>query len=229
MEMTTARRPAAHHEVDEHFVARLRELVTRAGSASALVREAGISSSGFQKYLSGAEPTRRVLIALAKAADVRLDWLMTGSGAMTSEARDAWPDNHLTLLPLYRDGDAACQRDDGEPDKLVQLAFCREWLAKYGFDPTHLATMRVEGNGMAPTFRPGDTLVVDCHGARHVTDGEIYVLRDDGNLLIKRIQRKLGGRVSLASDNPQYPPIDAELDSLDIVGHVIWRGALLTT
>ncbi|MEK6421538.1 MAG: LexA family transcriptional regulator [Burkholderia gladioli] len=218
------------NEIDEAFVARLRVLVARAGSASALVKRAGISTSGFHKYLAGAEPTRRVLIALAQAGGVQLEWLTTGAGAMEAAPRDAWPDNHLTLLPLYCDLDPAqaeaAPLSDAQQDKLVQLAFCREWLAKHGFDPAHLATIRVAGDGMAPTFRHGDTLVVDTH-RETVTDGEIYVVRDNGALFIKRLQRGLGGRVTLLSDNPRYPALEAELGQLDIVGNVIWRGALL--
>ncbi len=217
---------AGAHETDDDFIARLRWLAERAGNASALVRQAGISPSGFQKYLGGAEPSRRVLIALAEAGGVTLEWLMTGRGPREAAVRDSWPENHLTLLPLYRGDDADCAAPQASPEKLVQLAFCQEWLARHGFDPAHLATMRVEGNAMSPTFRAGDTLVVDRQSTS-VADGEVYVLRDGGGLLIKRLQRQLGGMVSLTSDNAQYAPMQAPLESLDIVGRVIWRGALL--
>ncbi|WP_321789873.1 MULTISPECIES: LexA family transcriptional regulator [Paraburkholderia] len=213
--------------IDEAFVARLRILIAQAGSASALVKRAGISTSGFHKYLSGAEPTRRVLISLAQAGGVHLEWLLTGSGPMNTGPRDSWPENHLTLLPLYCDcAPDADPADDAQTDKLVQLAFCREWLAKYGFDPAHLATIRVSGDSMAPTFRHGDTLVVDCRRTT-VTDGEIYVVRDNGALFIRRLQRGLGGRVTLLSDNMRYPALETEIERLNVLGNVIWRGALL--
>ncbi|EON15243.1 MULTISPECIES: LexA family transcriptional regulator [Pandoraea] len=217
---------ASAHDTDDDFIARLRLLIERAGNASALVRQAGISPSGFQKYLGGAEPSRRVLMALAEAGGVTLEWLITGRGAMEAAVRDSWPENHLTLLPLYRGDDADCAVPQVMPEKLVQLAFCQEWLARHGYDPAHLATMRVEGNAMSPTFRTGDTLVVDRQVASPA-DGEVYVLRDGGDLLIKRLQRQLGGMVSLTSDNARYAPIQAPLESLNIVGRVIWRGTLL--
>jgi phage repressor protein C with HTH and peptisase S24 domain len=212
----------------DDFVDRLRLISERMGSASALVRQAGISHSGFQKYLAGAEPTRKVLIALANAAGVDLQWLMTGRGTMLNHDHQEWPANSLTLLPLYRDVQPAdCEIPSPvEDEKLVQLAFCREWLGKHGFDPEHLATMRVEGDSMEPTMRSGDTLVVDRSPGR-IVDGELYVIRDEGGLLIKRLQRQLGGKVKLISDNLKYPQIDATVDELDIVGHIIWRGALL--
>ncbi|HYS66293.1 MAG TPA: S24 family peptidase [Paraburkholderia sp.] len=213
---------------DDGFISRLRMIAEATGSASALVRQAGISPSGFQKYLNGAEPTRRVLIALARAAQVDLQWLMTGQGSIKREERGNWPNNHLTLLPLFRDGQSvSCDLpESGEPEKLVQLAFCREWLGKHGFDPANLGTMRVEGRLMEPTLHHGDTVVVD-RVVNHIADGEIYVIQDSESLLIKRLQRQLGGRVALVNDNGMQAPLEARLDEIDIVGKVIWRGALL--
>jgi phage repressor protein C with HTH and peptisase S24 domain len=209
---------------DDAFVSRLRTLVGRAGSAKALATTAGLSASGFHKYLAGAEPTRKVLIAIAQAAGVQLEWLLTGKGTMEAEPRESWPENHLTLLPLYgAEGDAAAA---DQPEKLVQLAFCKEWLAKHGFKPEHLATIRVRGDSMAPTFRSGDTLVVDRQQTR-VVDGQIYVIQDQQQLFIKRLQRGLGGRVTLLSDNDRYPTLEADVDALSIAGTVVWHGALL--
>lgn len=222
-----------HSDNNDDFIERLRRVVEKMGSASALARQAGISGSGFQKYLGGAEPTRKVLLALAEAAHIDLQWLMTGSGSMETTDRGSWPENHLTLLPLFRDGE---QQDliNGDkhdtpkdnPERLVQLAFCREWLGKHGFNPAHLATLRVTGDSMEPTLRSGDTLVVDCNELS-IADGEIYVIRDASHLLIKRLQRQLGGRVKLISDNTRYPAIEADTQQLNILGKVIWRGALL--
>lgn len=236
-------------EGDEGFIERLRRMAEKMGSASELARQAGISGSGFQKYLGGAEPTRKVLLALAQAARVDLQWLMTGAGSMEPNDRVFWPENHLTLLPLFREseprrlGDVIDAEDiathlDGDPrancdvtarrdgERLVQLAFCREWLGKHGFDPAHLATLRVGGNSMEPSLRSGDTLVVDCSD-HTIVDGDIYVIGDAGHLFIKRLQRQLGGQVKLISDNALYPPIDAIESNLNILGKVIWRGALL--
>lgn len=215
-------------DIDEPFISRLRILISRVGSASALVRQTKISTSGFQKYLSGGEPTRRVLIGLAEAAQVRLEWLMTGSGPMELDEQQTWPQNQLTLLPLYRDEEDVSPEtaQDGSREKLVQLAFCREWLADHGYDSAHLATKHVEGDSMAPTFVNGDTLVVDCN-ERKIIDGKIYVLRDGDSFLIKRLQRGLGGKILLLADNPLYPPIQADLSQLCVVGSVIWRSTLL--
>lgn len=67
-------------EVDQAFIDRMRVCADLAGSVNALARKAELSQSGIRRYFAGGDPTRRVLIALAKAAGVNFLWLATGDG-----------------------------------------------------------------------------------------------------------------------------------------------------
>jgi hypothetical protein len=67
---------------DPDFLGRLAVLVEIAGSVSALGRNSGISESSIRKYLTGSEPTRPVLVALARATGVRLAWLVNAEGTI---------------------------------------------------------------------------------------------------------------------------------------------------
>lgn len=68
--------------LDAGFVERMQRCAERAGSVNALARKADLSQSGIRRYFSGGEPTRKVLIAIANAAEVDFLWLATGQGAM---------------------------------------------------------------------------------------------------------------------------------------------------
>ena len=63
---------------DLEFIERLNEITRKAGGQSALSRISGIPESTLADYFKGGEPTRPQLIALAKAADKTISWLMTG-------------------------------------------------------------------------------------------------------------------------------------------------------
>lgn len=81
--------------VDPGFVARMQKCAERAGSVNALARKADLSQSGIRRYFSGGEPTRKVLIAIAEAAEVDFLWLATGEGPMLkgdAAARGAEPE-----------------------------------------------------------------------------------------------------------------------------------------
>ena len=89
-----------------------------------------------------------------------------------------------------------------------------------------LSIITVEGDSMAPTLGPGDSIMVDRgDAAERLRDG-VYVLRKDDALMVKRLSPSpTGGRVSVRSDNPGYPSWpDCSLVELGIVGRVIWMG-----
>lgn len=66
--------------MDQQFISRLEFCASTVGSVAALARKADISQSGIRKYYQGTEPTRPVLLALSKAAGVKLLWLADGGG-----------------------------------------------------------------------------------------------------------------------------------------------------
>lgn len=72
--------------VDPAFVERMQKCAERVGSVNALARKANLSQSGIRRYFSGGEPTRKVLIAIANAAEVDFLWLATGAGFMAADA-----------------------------------------------------------------------------------------------------------------------------------------------
>lgn len=113
---------------------------------------------------------------------------------------------------------------DGEPVE-GEVAFDPKWLRDLGADPRALSIIRVEGDSMAPTLNDGDDIMVDGgDAAARLRDG-IYVLRMDDALMVKRIARAPGGRVSVISDNPQYPSWDdMPPTSVRLIGRVVWTG-----
>ncbi len=86
--------------------------------------------------------------------------------------------------------------------------------------------IRVEGDSMAPTLNAGDDILVDPDALGDGLRDGIYVLRVDGALLVKRLAiHPFGGRVTVQSDNPNYPDWpDRSLDELICIGRVIWAG-----
>jgi phage repressor protein C with HTH and peptisase S24 domain len=75
--------PHLLREKHNSFVDRLSVLEELVGNKSKLATRAGLSNSGIRHYFfENGEPTRPQLIALARAAGVHIDWLVTGEGAM---------------------------------------------------------------------------------------------------------------------------------------------------
>ena len=84
----------------------------------------------------------------------------------------------------------------------------------------------VEGESMESTLRPGDMILIDRRDQTQEKDG-IYVLRLDGTLLVKRLQKLPGGIIEVTSDNPAYRSYSlkfSEMEGVDmaIIGRVVW-------
>jgi len=87
-----------------------------------------------------------------------------------------------------------------------------------------LAIETAVGESMLPNIQPGDLLLVDTTENRFRSFG-IYVLEIAGERLVKRVQPKLDGSLTLISDNATYEPEHipaAQAGNIAVVGRVVW-------
>ncbi len=230
---------------DEAFMARLDETVSRAGGPSRVRSLTGFSLTAIDNYRSGkSEPNRSKLIALAKAGHVRVQWLVTGEGPVErnggseidrssalTDSRGALADGEAladyTLVPKYEVRASAGTGAVIASERIVDhLAFKNAWLQSLGIAPRHLLLIEAVGDSMMPRIADGDLLLIDT-SLSSVQQNAIYVIRLDNDLVVKRIQRKLDGSLTVMSDNPAYSPelVPAnEATSLSVIGRVVWVG-----
>jgi len=109
------------------------------------------------------------------------------------------------------------------------LAFKKSWLKEMDLKSDNLALITADGDSMYPTIKSGCLMLVDTRHQETIKDG-IYVLRWDGALMAKRLQKLLDGAILVKSDNHIYQEIKAEKDQIDmlnIVGKVVWTGSVV--
>ncbi len=219
------------------FANRIATLISLVGSKEKLGKLAQISAVMIGKYETGqSEPSRDKLIALANAAKVNVLWLATGEGPMKrgetvsaegyTTGKDLGAD--FVLVPRYNVGASAGGGAIIHSEQIVDhLAFRSEWVrSALDVSVKDLALISVKGDSMEPTLSNGDMILVDT-GTRKVEDNAIYVLRYNGALMVKRIQRKVDGTLIIKSDNIVYEPETVEGDAVDqlhVVGRVVWSG-----
>lgn len=130
----------------------------------------------------------------------------------------------FALIPGYRVQVSAGHGSltQGELEPCRHLAFRRKWLRWRGFDEKELAIVWSKGDSMEPTISNNDTLVVHLGRTRPV-DGHIYVVRNDDQLWVKRLQ-VLPSAWLLLSDNKHYQPIEVPKDeqhTFEVIGQVV--------
>lgn len=108
------------------------------------------------------------------------------------------------------------------------MAFDPKWLKQLGTDPAKLSLISVDGDSMDPTLCNGDDIMVDHAAAQAPLRDGIYVLRMDDLLLVKRLALGPSGKISIRSDNRQYPDWDdVDVVTVNIIGRVVWTGRRL--
>lgn len=109
------------------------------------------------------------------------------------------------------------------------LPFDKNLLRDLGCsEPDHLAVLKVHGDSMTPTLNDGDDILLDTR-IEHARRDAIYVLRNEGTLLVKRVSvNPATGLITVKSDNPLYENWEnCPAESVDLIGRVIWVGRKL--
>ncbi len=109
-----------------------------------------------------------------------------------------------------------------------KIGFDEKWLRRMGLDPAKLSLIRVEGESMSPTLNNGDDIMVDNRAAAQAARDGIHVIRLDDMLMVKRLAQGPLGRLSVLSDNPNYPDWpDVDGATVTVIGRVVWAGRRL--
>jgi len=145
--------------------------------------------------------------------------------ALTEITSNRLIEKDFALIPGYSvqvsAGNGSVGSDAQVPSRY--LAFRKGWLQYKGFKQQDLIALWAKGDSMDPLIGDNDTLIIHTTEKRP-TDGNIYVLRLEDQLWVKRIQVTPLGSYLLISDNSIYPPMEIkkeEMGNFDVIGRVV--------
>lgn len=205
-------------------------------SQAAFAEMLGVHKNSLGNYERENRTPDAVFLAKLVAKGYDANWVLTGEGSAKrgSNAALQEPDHQLVnleeefaLIPGYNVQVAAGHgriADEESPSR--ELAFRRKWLRFRGLNENELALVFAKGDSMEPTISDNETVLIDT-SVKDLSDGQIYVIRNDDHLLVKRIQKLWNDGVKLLSDNKEYPPQEissTDLERLEVIGKVVWVG-----
>jgi hypothetical protein len=214
------------------FIKRLEEIVGEFPSRAALAKTASLPPSSLQSYLEGAEPTRPALVALARAAEVSLEWLADNRGY--KKPHPPVPDGYAGI-PVYD-----IRKSGGYVYPLV-AAEVAYWiylkLSLFIYPGMQAAKLFVVEalESQAPEIADGDLLVVDSSWRTKFIGPSPTI--PSGNYLVSR-QAKLAIREvkSVHDDVLEFTLPDAPgrreafrvgEEGFAVHGRIIWYGRAL--
>lgn len=199
----------------------------------------GLHRNTLVKYETGLQlPTTDFITQLCNKFNISSDWLLFGIGS--KERRPQIPydpksnvvscadntvidiDNYC-FVPMVE-----CRLSGGNGEVVYSegikdyYAFRRRFINYIATSPKNLILMRVTGTSMEPEIKDGGTVLIDM-GRAHPKSGAYFALGFDDALSVKELDLLPEGRVRVISKNRKdYPPYEADLKSIRIIGQVIW-------
>lgn len=214
-------------------------------SIRAFAGESGISYGAMHKYFAGTtQPTLDNLVILARTTGVSLEWLATGEGSPVKEAQSVANTalssstsdvlgneidlSEFVFVPRYNVTAAAGHGAwNEEENPMFAVSFRRYWIINHlKADPKRLSVISVFGDSMEGVLNDKDIILIN-HDDNDPREG-IYVLRIDGQLIVKRVQRLPGAQLRITSTNTAYEPFLVNLmkvpSDFEVIGRVVWFG-----
>lgn len=186
-------------------------------------------------------------LTVAARIGVNPIWLDKGTGpkhllhagdtpAVYDAGRPVSDDNYVFVSkvrgPIIESGTGGISWEHEEVDR--SHAFQRDYIVQNGWDVTRLKIFKNKGNSNAPWIMDGDAVMVHLgdNGIRESDDPteNVFAIQYGEHSRFKRIVPQHDGSVLLRSfnfDKQAYPDervAGQELDSLAIIGRVVWRG-----
>ncbi|MDR8077826.1 LexA family transcriptional regulator [Burkholderia cenocepacia] len=204
-----------------------------------LARMSGVSQSTIAHIESGRNKGSKHLLTLARALNVRPEWLELGREPKRSlkdsdGARpivwetpdDLPPDDDRVWMDRYDYRfSAGTGHIQWEIRQKKALPFDIGFFRALGVKPQDCKLAQVHGRSMEPYLFNRDLMMI-CEAKTHVRDGRIYAIYFEDEPLVKQIFKEADGALRLHSYNTEYPDrivAGSQLESLRIAGEVVYR------
>ena len=86
----------------------------------------------------------------------------------------------------------------------------------------NIEAINVSGDSMEPTFSYNDIVFIN-RTKIDLQRGGIFTIKTDAGLFIKRIVRRIDGKIDIISDNDVYPTQILEANEIEVIGRVVCR------
>jgi len=113
---------------------------------------------------------------------------------------------------------------DGDEEEAQGIEIPHEFAMLLGGERElkNIEAINVSGDSMEPTFSYNDIVFIN----RAKTDlqrGGVFTIRTEAGLFIKRVQKRIDGKIDVISDNPVYATQTLNPGEIEVIGRVVSR------
>ncbi|MCK9453591.1 MAG: LexA family transcriptional regulator [Sulfurimonas sp.] len=161
------------------------------------------------------------LLDFCATKSISINWMLYGqSPESLVEAT-----NRFFMVKYFGDVNASAGGGADVDEQEVQgIEIPHEFVMMLGGERElkHIEAINVTGDSMEPTFSYNDIVFIN----RSKTDlqrGGIFTIRTEAGLFIKRVQKRIDGKIDIISDNQVYSTQTLNPSEIEVVGRVVSR------
>ncbi len=161
------------------------------------------------------------LLDFCATKSISINWMLYGqSPESLIEAT-----NKFYMIKYFNDVSASAGGGgDVECEDMQEIEIPEQFVFMLGGERElkNIEAINVSGDSMEPTFSYNDIVFIN----RAKTDlqrGGIFTIRTESGLFIKRIQKRLDGKIDIISDNQVYSTQTLDVDDVEVIGRVVSR------
>lgn len=181
----------------------------------------GISQMNFATMKKRNKVPFGELMDFCALRSISINWMLYGqSPESLVEAT-----NKFYMVKYYNDVNASAGGGtDEQCEEIQELEIPEQFVCMLGGDRElkNIEAINVSGDSMEPTFSYNDIVFVN----REKTDlqrGGIFTIRTEAGLFIKRVQKRIDGKIDIISDNKVYSTQTLDPNEIEVIGRIVCR------
>lgn len=179
----------------------------------------GISQMNFATMKKRNKLPFTELLDFCAIKSISINWLLYGqSPESLIEAT-----NRFYMIKYLSDVNASAGGGSFvEDENIEELKLPEQFSTILGGDNQlkNIEAINVTGDSMEPTFSYNDIIFIN-RAKTDLHSGGIFTIRTEAGLFIKRIEKRMDGKIDIISDNPVYSTQTLNINEIEVIGRVI--------
>ncbi len=181
----------------------------------------GISQMNFATMKKRNKIPFNELLDFCAKRSIAINWLLYGQAPESLVE----PTNRFYMVRYFSEVSASAGGGaENDDESFEPLMLEGSFVALLGGEQElrHIEAINVTGDSMEPHFSYGDIVFVN-RSRRDIGRGGVFTINTEHGLFIKRIQKRIDGKIDIISDNRDYPVQSAYPEEIEIIGRVVGR------
>jgi len=181
----------------------------------------GISQMNFATMKKRDKIPFMELLDFCARRSIAINWLLYGQ----SPESLIEPTNRFYTVRYFSQVSASAGGGAGNDDEASEpLMLESNFVSSLGGESElkNIEAINVTGDSMEPLFNYGDIIFIN-RSKCDIGRGGVFTINTEHGLFIKRIQKRIDGKIDIISDNKDYPTMSVYPNEIDVIGRVVGR------